>query len=119
MTETKRIGGDVIADLERLLEPYLVVTELAWLPLAGVATVEAQVKAAELPVGAPTQANMRAALFASAQEAVRAVEDAGYSHDEQPVIHVDGDEQQREDGTAMIQIRGSVAFRLRPPGRAG
>jgi hypothetical protein len=61
---------------------------------------------------------MRAALFASAQEAIRAVEEAGYSHDEQPVIHIDGDEQQREDGTA-IQIRGSVAFMLRPPGWAG
>jgi hypothetical protein len=41
VTETKRIGGDVLADLERLLVPHLVVTELAWLPLAGVATVEA------------------------------------------------------------------------------
>jgi hypothetical protein len=119
MTQTKPIGGDVLADLERLLEPYLVVTELAWLPLVEVATVEAQVRAAELPIGMPTRAEMRAVLFASAQESVRVVEDAGYSHDEQPVIHIDGDEQQREDGTPMIQIRGSVAFMLRPPGRTG
>jgi hypothetical protein len=41
------------------------------------------------------------------------------SHDEQPVIHIDGDEQQGEDGTTMIQIRGSVAFMLRPPEQAG
>jgi hypothetical protein len=61
----------------------------------------------------------RRLLFASAQEAIRAVENAGYSHDEQPVIHIDRDEQQRENGTAMIQIRGSVAFMVRPPGRAG
>jgi hypothetical protein len=51
-------------------------------------------ESAELPVGVPTQAEMRAVLFASAQEAVRAVEDAGYSHDEQPVVHVDGYEQE-------------------------
>jgi hypothetical protein len=119
MTETKPIGGDVVADLERLLEPHLVVTELAWLPLAGVATVEAQVNAAELLARALTPADTRTALFASAQEAIRAVENAGYSHDEQPVIHIDGNEQQREDGTAVIQIRGSVAFMVRPPGRAG
>jgi hypothetical protein len=119
MTETRPIGGDVVADLERLLEPHLVVTELAWLPLAGVATVEAQVNAAELLARALTPADTRTALFASAQEAIRAVENAGYSHDEQPVIHIDGNEQQREDGTAVIQIRGSVGFMVRPPGRAG
>jgi hypothetical protein len=115
MPETTRIG-DVLADLDRLLEPHLVVTELAWLPLAGVVTVEAWVNTAMPPAGVPTQADMRAALFASAQEVIRAVEDADYSHDEQPVIHIDGDEQQGENGTEMIQIRGSVAFQTAPAG---
>ena len=112
-------AGEALTDLQRRLEPYLLITELSWLPLAEVVTVGATVKAASFPAGAPTPAEMRAALFASAQEAIRVVEEAGYSHDEQPTIRIDGDEQERVDGTAMIQIRGSVGLMLRPPERNG
>lgn len=120
MTQTVMSVGHQLAGVERLIEPYLQITSMAWWPMAGTAgtiRVDAQIKPSGLAPGALPPA-MRVALFETAQTVIRVVEEAGYRHSMPPQISISGDVTQAGD-TVYIETTGNVQFELQPLGDAG
>jgi len=117
--------SEALAELEGLLEPHLWITDLNWQAgLIGVATVTGQAKPLGLTVDkfgriapgeyGPTE--IRAAMFASAQEAIRVVEEAGYRHDRHPALTIDG-RAQRENAVTILHTEATLTLTLKPPKR--
>jgi len=116
--------SETLADLERLLEPLVWITNLGWRSgFPDVAKVEGYAKMLGwpidplrgTPVGEHEPAEIRAAMFASAQEAIRVAEEAGYVHEEHPVFEIGGTAQHA--GGLVLYARGTLRLALRPPKR--
>jgi len=113
-------AGHRLAALENLLEPYLEIICMAWWPLAGSAgtiRVDGRLKPTGLTPGALPPA-MRAALFETSQTVIRAVEEAGYQHNQPPKIDIAGNVTQVDD-TVFIETAGTIQLELRPLDAAG
>lgn len=116
--------SETLAELEHLLEPLIWITNLGWAAgFPDVAKVEGYAKMLGWPIdplrGTPTgehpPAEIRAAMFASAQEAIRLAEEAGYVHQEHPVFEIGGTAQHA--GGLVLRASGTLRLALRPPKR--
>jgi hypothetical protein len=117
--------SEALAELEHLLEPRVWVTDLHWeAGLVNVATVTGYVKMLGIPIdplrgtaaGEHDPAEVRAALFSSAQVAIRAVEDAGWQFRKHPVLTIGG-EMHWKDGVKVPEASATLTFVVRPPKR--
>src|SRR5581483_11002622 len=91
MTETALPASTELAGVERLIVPHAEIVVLSWLPQASPAMirVDANLRASALAPGA-LPPDQRAALFATAQTVIRAVEEAGYKLNAPPQIIIAG-----------------------------
>lgn len=124
MNPTVLPADEVLSAIERLLRPYLWFTQLTWLPLMNLATLEGYVKPGEIAidalegyvVGQFDVPAVWAAWSASAQAAIRVVEEAGYLHTQHPEFRIEGDIEV-ELGTTVLRPKATLSLSLRPPER--
>lgn len=124
MTSAPTKCSEALAELEHLLEPNVWITDLSWQAGlgSGIATVTGYVKMLGIlidplrgtAVGEHAPAEIRAALFASAQGAIRVIEESGYRFDKHPVLTIGGG-MRWKGGVKTPETSATLTFAVRPP----